>query len=101
LRSPDWQSCLRVSVVGGLIGLYDCSLLYEYTIHLLILNKQWSYSENLDSIVTNSSACLNWGIKGRDQLEWIGLWKVAIDRHLVRIVVIDTICYFNVATILE
>ncbi len=32
---------------------------------------QWSYSENLDSIVTNSSACLNWVIRAplyEDQL---------------------------------
>jgi hypothetical protein len=40
-------------------------------------------------------------IKGRDQWEWIGLWKVAIDRHLVRIVVIDVNFYFNLAAILE
>ncbi len=40
-------------------------------------------------------------LKGRDQREWIGLWKVAIDRHLVRIVVIDVHFYFNLATILE
>ncbi len=39
--------------------------------------------------------------KGRDQREWIGLWKVAIDRHLVRIVVIDFHFYFNLAAILE
>ncbi len=40
-------------------------------------------------------------IKGRDQWELIGLWKVAIDRHLVRIVVIDVHFYFNLAAILE
>jgi hypothetical protein len=34
-------------------------------------------------------------VKGRDQWEWIGLWKVAINRHLVRIVVIDVLFYFN------
>ncbi len=28
-------------------------------------------------------------LKGRDQWEWIGLWKLAINRHLVRIVVIN------------
>ncbi len=39
--------------------------------------------------------------KGRDQWEWIGLWKVAIDRHLVRIVVINVHFYFNLAAILE
>ncbi len=39
--------------------------------------------------------------KGRDQWEWIGLWKVAIDRHLVRIVVIDVLFSFNLAAILE
>jgi hypothetical protein len=39
--------------------------------------------------------------KGRDQWEWIGLWEVAIDRHLVRIVVIDVLFYFNLAAILE
>ncbi len=39
--------------------------------------------------------------KGMDQWEWIGLWKVAIDRHLVRIVVIDVHFYFNLAAILE
>jgi hypothetical protein len=39
--------------------------------------------------------------KGRDQWEWIGLWKVAIDRHLVRNVVIDVLYYFNLAAILE
>jgi hypothetical protein len=31
----------------------------------------------------------------------MGLWKVAIDRHLVRIVVIDVLFYFNLAAILE
>jgi hypothetical protein len=31
--------------------------------------------------------------------EWIGLWKVAIDRHDV--VVIDVVFYFNLAAILE
>ncbi len=40
-------------------------------------------------------------IKGRDQWEWIGLWKVAIDGHLVRIVEIDVHFYFNLAAILE
>ncbi len=40
-------------------------------------------------------------IKGRDQWEWIGLWKVAIDRHLVRIVVTDVLFDFNLAAILE
>ncbi len=40
-------------------------------------------------------------IKGRDQWEWIGLWKVAIDQHLVHIVVIDVLFYFNLAAILE
>jgi hypothetical protein len=40
-------------------------------------------------------------LKGRDQLEWIGVWMVAIDRHLVRIVVIDVLFYFNLAAILE
>ncbi len=40
-------------------------------------------------------------IKGRDQGEWIGLWKVAIDRQLVRIVVIHIHFYFNLAAILE
>ncbi len=40
-------------------------------------------------------------LKSRDQWEWIGLWKVAIDRHLVRIVVIDVLFYFNLAAILE
>ncbi len=39
--------------------------------------------------------------KGRDQWEWIGLWKVAIDQHLVRIVVIDIHFYFYLAAILE
>jgi hypothetical protein len=29
------------------------------------------------------------------------LWKVAIDQHLVRIVVIDVLFYFNLAAILE
>ena len=41
------------------------------------------------------------GVKSSDQWEWIGLWKVAIDRHLVRIVVIDILFYFNFAAILE
>jgi hypothetical protein len=40
-------------------------------------------------------------LKSRDQREWIGLWKVAIDRHLVRIVVIDVHFYFYLAAILE
>ncbi len=40
-------------------------------------------------------------IKGRDQWEWIGLWKVAIDWHLVRIVVMNFHFYFNLAAILE
>jgi hypothetical protein len=40
-------------------------------------------------------------IKRRDQWEWIGLWKVAINRHLVHIVVIDVVFYFNLAAILE
>ncbi len=43
----------------------------------------------------------NMSPKGRDQWEWIGLWKVAIDWHLVRIVVIDIIFYLNLAAILE
>ncbi len=34
-------------------------------------------------------------------MRMIGLWKVAIDRHLVRIVVIDILFYFNLAAILE
>ncbi len=29
------------------------------------------------------------------------LWKVAIDQHLVRIVVINVVIYFNLAAILE
>ncbi len=32
--------------------------------------------------------------KGREQWEWIGLWKVAINRHLVRNVVIDVHFFF-------
>ncbi len=40
-------------------------------------------------------------LKGRDQWEWIGLWKVAIVQHLVRIVVINIHFYFNLAAILE
>ncbi len=40
-------------------------------------------------------------LKGRDQWEWICLWKVAIDRHLVRFVVIDVHFYFSLAAILE
>ena len=39
--------------------------------------------------------------KGRDQWEWIGLWKVAIDRHLFLIVVILVIYFFNLAAIFE
>jgi hypothetical protein len=37
-------------------------------------------------------------LKGRDQCEWIGLWKVAINRHLFRIVVIGyrDILYTNI-----
>jgi hypothetical protein len=31
----------------------------------------------------------------------VGLWKVAINRHLVRIVVIDVLFYFYLAAILE
>ncbi len=40
-------------------------------------------------------------LKGKDQWEWIGLWKVAIDRPLVRIVVINVHFYFYLAAILE
>ncbi len=40
-------------------------------------------------------------LKGRDQWEWIGLWKVAIDWHLLRIVVIYVHFYFNLAAMLE
>ncbi len=40
-------------------------------------------------------------LKGRDQWEWIGLWKVAINRHLVRFVVIDVHFNFNLVAILE
>ena len=44
---------------------------------------------------------LCWSDQWRDQWEWIGLWKVAINRHLVRIVVIDVHFYFYLAAILE
>ena len=40
-------------------------------------------------------------LKGRDQWEWIGLWKIAIKWHLVRIVVIYVHFYFYLAAILE
>ncbi len=56
--------------------------------------------ECFQSILTKSNLS-KFLIKSRDQWEWIGLWKVAIDRHLVRIEVIDVHFYFYLAAILE
>ncbi len=64
----------------------------------LLIFEFWTFKLSLRRASLNA---IFHAVKGRDQWEWIGLWKVAIYRHLIRIVVIDVHFYFNLAAILE
>ncbi len=95
-----WQFDLMFilgTLLWGLITITERLTPYFY------ISAKWTkaYKEYCWSMVKSNGTASYLGLKGRDQWEGIGLWKVAIDQDLVRIVVIDFLLYFNLAAILD
>ncbi len=79
-----------------------CFYLLEFPSHSLSSSRGMEKLRYITNSHTNLLIYLHINLlKGGDPWEWIGLWMVAIDRHLVQIVVIDVLFYFYLAAIVE
>jgi hypothetical protein len=81
--------------------LFCCKHIERLLAEVWLTNKATKFLPGKEGSSVARGYDMDPAIKGIDQREWIGLWKVAIDRHLFRIVVIEVLLLFNLAAILE